>query len=262
MSHVDEGTLQAWIDGELAEAGVATIQQHAAHCATCSAELRTLREADALVRDALGDLGPAPIADFGTLAAIRRRARSGSFRRFVPAGLARAAMLLLALAGVVAAAIPQSPLRRWLADVLDPEPETAVAPVAPPVVPEPPRISPAPVAQETGRAIPMEDGRVVIRLMAPSPAVEIRLRLVDTREAAVTWNASDADARTRQTAGRLDVYGLSSGPVTIEIPRSAVDALVEVDGRVWWHKQGAAIRIPGPAHEDTGDGVVFSARSQ
>lgn len=258
MSHVDEGTLQAWIDGELAEAGVATVREHAAHCATCTAEVRALREADARVHEALSALPGETLADFGTLAEIRRRASGRSIRRFVPAGLARAAMLLLALAGVVAAAMPESPLRRWLEDVLADEPETAAAPaVEAPVVAEPPA---API-QETGRAIALEAGRVVIHLVAPSPALEIRLRIVDGDEASVTWNAADADARTRQTAGRLEVFGLDSGPVTISIPRSAIDALVEVDGQVWWHKQGGEIRTPGPAHEDTRDGIIFRPRS-
>lgn len=262
MSHVDEGTLQAWIDGELTEVGAAEIHEHAARCATCSAELRALREADSRFHAALAELpASSVVADFATLREIRRRGRGTGLRRLVPASLARAAMLLLALAGVVAAAVPGSPLRRWLADVIEPEvaePQAVDTPAVAPAVPAP--VAPEPV-QETGRFVAPDNGRIVVRLIAPAPGLEIHLRLVDELEAGVTWNAADEDARSRQTAGTLEVTGLDRGPVTIRIPRSVAEAIVEVDGRVWWQKQGADIRIPGPAHQDTGDGIVFQARS-
>lgn len=253
MSHVDTGTLQAWIDGELAEAGVAGVREHVADCATCTAEVRALREADTLVHSALNALPGERTADFATLAEIRRRARRPSARRLFSGGLARAAILLLALAGVVAAALPESPLRRWIEDVLQDEPAIPVTEPAPEPVAEP--------VQETGRAIALDRGRVTIRLVAPAPDVAIRLRLVEDPEASVLWNAVDADARTRQGSGTLEIHGLDHGPVTIRIPRQARDAIVEVDGVIWWRKQGSEIRVPGPAHEETGDGVVFSPRS-
>jgi hypothetical protein len=49
--------------------------------------------------------------------------------------------------------------------------------------------------------------------------------------------------------------------VTVRIPRSAGDATVEVNGQVWWQKQGDEIEILGPGRERPGNAVLFTPRS-
>ncbi len=44
MSHLDEGTLHAMLDGELAPSDVAEIQAHLASCSSCGLRLREVRE--------------------------------------------------------------------------------------------------------------------------------------------------------------------------------------------------------------------------
>src|SRR6185436_5076150 len=44
MSHLDEGTLHAMLDGELEPSDVAEIQAHLASCSSCGLRLREVRE--------------------------------------------------------------------------------------------------------------------------------------------------------------------------------------------------------------------------
>jgi len=64
MSHVDEGTLHAYLDGELPSAERTAVEAHLVECATCRANLieeRALRErASALLGSALPVERPAP----------------------------------------------------------------------------------------------------------------------------------------------------------------------------------------------------------
>src|SRR3989475_11162136 len=64
MSHVDEGTLHAYLDGELPSAERTALEAHLADCATCRANLteeRTLRErVTALLGSARPAERPAP----------------------------------------------------------------------------------------------------------------------------------------------------------------------------------------------------------
>src|SRR5881296_386352 len=60
MSHVDEGTLHAYLDGELPSADRKTVEAHLAQCDTCRA---ALTEARALVERATALLGSARPAE-------------------------------------------------------------------------------------------------------------------------------------------------------------------------------------------------------
>lgn len=248
MSHVEEGTIQAWIDGELGDSDLSAVESHAASCAVCQAEVRSLHELSARSSDLLADYGDLPIADFGTLGQIRKRARRP--RHLLPVSLARAAMLLFAFAGLVAATIPGSPLRRWIeGTVLDRSVEPA------PGVVESPVATPQPT-RRGGVFVRPERGEVTIRLNVAASS-ELMVRLVDGAEAGVVWSGPDAGVHTRQTAGLLEVSGLPGGLVTVTIPKSAIQARVEVGGQVWWVKSGSDVRIPGPARDERGDEVVF-----
>jgi len=98
MSHADEGTLHAYLDGELTAVEAAGLEQHLAACAPCRARLE---EARALIERAHGLLALAsPPAD--ATAPRRPPAASGSrlarpLPRWLP--LAWAASVLLALGG-------------------------------------------------------------------------------------------------------------------------------------------------------------------
>lgn len=259
MIHVDEGTLQAWLDGALSSKDRAAVEVHLADCMVCEGQVAELRALDARAGEAFSLIAETRPADLPTLAAVHRRRRSGGIARVLPAGLARAAVLLLALAGVVAAALPDSPVRRWLEEVLDPPAAVPPAPqVTAPATPAAPLVPPV---QLTGRELPLADGSIEIRLISPAPGLEFRVEMVESRLVSVTWNADDPDVRSTSATGRLEVAELSRGPVTILIPRVASRASILVDGQVWWTKTGTETRIVGPGQEGADHAVTFSARN-
>jgi len=94
MSHVDEGTLHAYLDGELPSAERAALEAHLAGCATCRANLteeRTLRErATAVLGSARPAERPAP-----PLEQLRREPQRSPWR--VRRSFAWAASIALAL---------------------------------------------------------------------------------------------------------------------------------------------------------------------
>jgi len=94
MSHVDEGTLHAYLDGELPSAERATLEAHLAGCATCRANLteeRGLRErASAVLGSARPAERPAP-----PLEQLRREPQRSPWR--VRRSFAWAASIALAL---------------------------------------------------------------------------------------------------------------------------------------------------------------------
>jgi hypothetical protein len=52
----------------------------------------------------------------------------------------------------------------------------------------------------------------------------------------VEANGAAAHARFRTGRGRIEVVDVRSGEITVEIPRSALGARVEVDGKVIFQK--------------------------
>ncbi len=96
MSHVDEGTLHAFLDGELPSSERATVEAHLAQCATCRA---TLAEERALLERASAVLGsarpverPAP-----TFEQLRRSSKRSSWHVRTPVAWAASIMLALGL---------------------------------------------------------------------------------------------------------------------------------------------------------------------
>src|SRR6266702_7658635 len=69
MSHVDEGTLHAYLDGELPTVERAAVERHIAECATCRANLAEER---ALLERATALLGAARAGAVRTGAAVER----------------------------------------------------------------------------------------------------------------------------------------------------------------------------------------------
>jgi putative zinc finger protein len=258
--HLDEGLLQALLDGELPPEARAGAEAHLAACAACAQELKAQRaaveRAGALLE--LADV-PAPVAR-AQLQFRGRRHRTA--RPLVEArrALLRAAALVVGLAGVAAAAVPGSPVRAWVERVVDPAPRQH-APAPPPALTGAPERAPRAESALAGVSIRPEGGSVRVVLSGAAPELKVRARLSDGVRAAVTATGAAAGARFRTGPGRIEVVGAGAGEVTVELPRGARTAVVEVNGSVYVAKDGARLRVMAPTEEPGGEELVFRVGS-
>lgn len=139
MTHLDDGTLQAFLDDELAPADRASVAEHLLACDRCQHAHESLTRANALVTQSASVLDVAPTAP------VRRRTSGHEGRaqqsrgRTRLAAVGRAAVLVIATAAVAAAAaaaVPGTPVHDWVTRALAPsDTEPPVAPSAPPPAP-------------------------------------------------------------------------------------------------------------------------------
>ena len=109
--HPSDATLVAMIHGELIDGAEAGLRSHLAECGACAALEAELRAGDTEVHELLAILDHAVPRLHPPVAA----SRVPSLRR-----AALAASLALLLAGAAAAAVPGTPLNRWIRDRLAP----------------------------------------------------------------------------------------------------------------------------------------------
>ncbi|HSM60525.1 MAG TPA: hypothetical protein VK849_06985 [Longimicrobiales bacterium] len=212
--------------------GDAAVRAHVATCAPCGARQSELR---AELRDTLASLadlaGPAPRPDPDVLIA---RARRRGRRRI----LARAAAVvaLLAVAGT-AAALPRSPLRRWIEHVRAPA-EQAV-----------PTADSIPVPDAfSGLALPA-DAALEVVLPATGVAGGVTLRVAD--ESVVRVRSSDPATAYAVSPG---VLGLATDADSVELevtlPEGLPGLVVRLGARVvvrWPSADAARAAPPGDA---------------
>jgi hypothetical protein len=263
MDHAAEGTLQAYLDDEIDSAAQAALRAHVEACTACAAELEALRRAGQRVGTALAELDrPAPV--LRARAAVARERSAGGGRRMARLGawsLAKAAMLLLVLAGATAAAIPD--VRRALETTISRvaaifgagQAREAAVPIEP--VPAEPLDEP----EESESFVAPATGRVQILLHAPTGRLDVVVRLIDGEQAQVLTRTVDGPVRRRVGTGRLELMNLGAGTVTIGVPRSVASATVEIDGEIAVYKQGTTLRGAGPEAETRGTEVRFTTGS-
>jgi hypothetical protein len=260
MVHTAEGTLQAYLDGEIADAAARALSDHVGACAECAAELDALRRTNSRVGEALAVLdSPSSAPMVRARAALAREGRYGTRRiaRIGAWGLAKAAMLTLVLAAAGGAAIPD--VRRALETtflrvvaLFSSEQERTAVPAEP--APADPPVTPGEVPGAT--FVTPASGRVDIVLAAPTGTVEVVVELVAGSQAQVR-TATDEPVRRRVGQGRLELIGLGTGVVTIGIPRDVRTATVEVDGVVRVYKEGDLLRAAGSEAAARGSEVRF-----
>lgn len=255
MEHLDDGALQAFLDGELAADEATAAQDHLAACQLCSATFESVRDASHQVAAALalldrearpGRIGLTPPS------ITRRRWRWGGVA--VP----KAAILLIAFGAVASATIPGSPVRHWLATRLE-------AP-APPIALDERTASPAGVestlaaSPESGVSVEPVDGQLRILLTRPDPELLVRARIVDSVRGGAYGIGGTAAARFSTAAGTVEVIDAPAGELRIEIPRRATSASMIVDGRLYVIKEGERLRRAGAPATDAQAELVFRIR--
>ncbi|MGQ0815407.1 MAG: anti-sigma factor family protein [Gemmatimonadota bacterium] len=237
MAHIDEGTLQAYLDDEVGAR--ADIEAHLSACGTCAAELERLRSASRLFASVFhnADVQAPALPAF---AAVRRAHIQPIARPRVPRmPLTRAALLLFGFAAVASATIPGSPVRGWLAGALrgvgglPDQPEPAA------IVTDSPASAGAVEEGSDAAALSIEPvaGRIRIILTNVSPETNVRVRLIDGGRALVETSGEASRARFRTGPGRIELIGVGKGEVVVEIPAAVTDALVAADGKVLFERR-------------------------
>lgn len=219
--HLDEGLLQAWLDGELPAEADERVARHLDACADCRAGADVLRELEVTTRRALLGLNGRPDVERARWE-VRRRWAAGRSRRVRHRTAAAAAVLVL-FAGGVAAALPGSPVREWIAGfVSDPD------------------VLPVPALEETagpdaGVDVALgADGTAEVNLLAARAGLGVE---VVAAEVAVVEVRAPEGARFLSAPGRgsveVDLSGIGSGgEVRIVVPAVAREVAVRAEGRV------------------------------
>jgi hypothetical protein len=254
MTHATEGMLQAWLDDELAEGVRAELAGHLAACAQCADEAAALRAVNDRVRTALAVLDvPAPA--LASAPALRQRVAPAPAARGVArlrGSLSRAAGLVLVTVGAASAAIPGSPVRSWITGAWDRVSSLFVGERTAPVADAPVTV---PAADEAYAAVALADGQVRVMLAQPTGVATLRVRLIDGNRA--RFFSTDTGVRYVSATGRLEISEISGGDVTIELPRGARLATVEVAGVRMADVQAGNLRAHVPAMAASEAEVVF-----
>jgi hypothetical protein len=262
MMHVDSGTLQAMLDDEVDARDRMTVQAHLVSCTECAAEFDELRQQAAQARLAfamLDDYTPMLEGRVRVDPAVRRVQKRG-FARFMPASLARAAALVLLVAGAASAAIPGSPVRRLAGDLIERASRLLAANDVPELTQAPLAETPSPIVRDTtgGQAVQLAGGAVRIEIYSATPGASIRVRVVNDREAWV--KTFGIPARYRSGSGWMNVYNVDAEGAVVDLPRRARAASVAVNGNLFYVYENGVGRVIGQAAETLQDGAVFRAR--
>jgi hypothetical protein len=257
MIHLEEGTLQELLDGELPPGDRARAESHLATCSACAGELAELRGLTERTSALLGLVEAAPPVLQAQAAFARHRRGGGALvqaRRALPRA---AALVLLAAGAAAAAALPGSPVREWVGSLAAPDRVAQEQPVqpAPAAAPE---AAPAEMAPKAVSILPA-DGRVHVAVSGSSPELRVRTRLVPGAKAEVTATGAAATARFRTGPGRIEVLGAGPGELVVTLPADAEAAFVEVNGRVYAAKQDGRLRSLAPRVAGSADEPVFRA---
>lgn len=244
MEHPADGTLLEWIDGRLPGSLAAPLELHVGGCRACTAETERLRLLSATFDRAVAVLGPAVSTQLA-YAALQRRRRTA----WMPGGgaLAKAAVLLLAVAGIASATLPGSPVRRWIGERLGGAAEA----------PSGAREPAAPAEPLAGVEILPRDGSVRIVLTNAGEGLRLRVRLADAEYVDVRGTGAAAGARFRAAPGRITVDRADGGEVHIALPRRLRHAVVTVGGRTYLVKEGEQLRVLTAGVDTAGPELVF-----
>ena len=254
MSHFTEGVLQAYLDDEVAADARAQVDAHVGGCGACATRLQELRELNETFRSAIGAI-EAPVLTAAALAEVRTRAERQTWREKYAVSsrtLARAAMLVLGLTAVAVAAVPGSPINKWLTHTWQTLTQVEKPAAAPEVAP-----APQPAAPPTGMRLEAADGRIRILLRSPAADTRIHVVLIEGSRALVETTGNAAAKRTATGSGWLELTGTGAGDLRISLPREVPHATIEIDGRLYLTKEGDEVRYLGATADTSGAELIF-----
>ncbi len=234
MNHLDEGTLQAFLDDELQPRERADVAEHLMGCRECRRIKEELGRARSVFSEAVSLLDVEAPGE-----ARPRRPLGMGGGAFV-----KAAGLTLLLAAAASAAVPGSPVREWIVSTVQPEP-VEEAPVTEAVDPTlEPALAPAGVSLSA--AAPVE---VVLDDL---DGTTVRLVETDGESVAVSAFGGERDPTFRMAAGRIEARGAVGGEITVEVPRSTEACRLVVEGRLYAEREAGELTIHVPPQDPDG----------
>jgi hypothetical protein len=238
--HLDDPRIQELVDGELEARDESAARAHLEDCVPCRGRFEGARSEKLEIAALLETLdAPLPRIDAAAIMAradaTPRRARA----RFADLRRVAAVLLVVGLAGAVYA-LPGSPVRTWVRDV--------VRRMAPKPNPPVERSQPRP---EAGISIPSEERLVILfRLGAARGNGLASLSLTDGSEVQV--HAPPGAATFSSGPGRLEIEVRDvSVPFVVQVPRSAPWVEIRADETPLFLKAGSRVTIASRA--ESGD---------
>ena len=244
MSHLTERAIVELRDGTLV---VGDARAHLDECETCQTALAESQVRAVEIVSALTLLDE----EFDVEAA-RNAVRARLLRGETPAKqrrdpsprasfwtLGRAATFLLVTTGALSA-LPGSPLREFVSG------RESVAPI-------PSALAPAESAEPVSMRMIVEDGAVNVELEQVPSGTSIEVRWLPVQ--AVTVLAAAGSSFT-SAAGQVRA-AITGGPVTIELPQSASDVSLAVNGRIYLRRSAGGDNVSGPVDEEDADRIRF-----
>src|SRR5690606_31873441 len=234
MTHIDEGTLQAYLDGELLLEERWRAERHLEECELCRMEVDAMTGRARRFTEAMSLLDAAPRERQHAIGWPRQQ-RAAFLRRMLP----RAAVLLLFAGAAASATVPGWPLRQWIESIAEEPREVAVT--SPEEETQAPRGSAA-EAMESGVFVDAVNGRVEVEVLGGHD-LRVRAVLVEGTRAGVAATGSATESRFRTGTGRIEVHGPHDGELRVEIPRGAAVASVIINGQVVLQKEGSSLDL-------------------
>ncbi len=245
MSHLDDGTLQAFLDDEVPAGDRPSVAEHLLGCEACHARYEELTQANALVTQSISLLDVEPVAARPRAPSPRSRVRTGT------TSFVKAAGLVLALAAAASAAVPGSPVRQWVVGIMEPAP----APVPPrPVEETPIPAEPLPPVP-AGLSISPAGGSLLLAVREMDGSA-IHLSGTTDAQGSLSIAGAERDPEFRTGAGRLELRNGAGGIVSVRLPLSVDGARLEVDGRLYAESRNGALHLHVPA-DTVGEAFVW-----
>lgn len=202
-----DGELQAYLDGELTESDSARVEATLATDSDGKRRLEEIRAAAATFAGAVDAVGGVP-AFRPAPPSIDENRRPATIVPFGWVSLARAAVLILAVAGVASAVIPGTPVHEWVSSLrIDQGPA--------PVAPGPAETTAVPV-EATAAARERDPTSITIR--PHQGAVSIRISPIPAGRTVrlVARLTAEPEARVSALGGRTPAYAVAPGAITVQ----------------------------------------------
>jgi hypothetical protein len=224
MHHLDEQAIELFLSGELSDSEAEALRDHLARCSACDDRVAATRKRDEEIGASLSLLGH-PVPRLDAEAVIRRS--GGRWRRShtVAAGIA------LLVVGGAASAMPGSPVRAWLGDIVS-GPREASEPALGPVLPSGVSVIPS--------------GAFELVFEAGQETGVIRVSLTDDPELSVRATGGSPGFTLEPERVRVANSG-SSANYDIQLPRTAASFRLRVGDSVLMSLRDGTVTSPATA---------------